>query len=50
MVSRVTQVPGLRDKTGSQNAHSQPGRLSVAMLLDAVKTFRRKKKEFIDYF
>lgn len=36
---------GLRDKTRSQDAQSQPGSLSVAMLFDTVKIFRKKKKE-----
>lgn len=45
MVSRATQVLGLRDKAKSQDAQSHPGSLSVAMLFGPLKTFGKKKKE-----
>lgn len=45
MVSRATQVLGLRDKARSQDAQSHPGSLSVAMLFSLVKTFRKREKE-----
>lgn len=45
MVSRATQVLGLRDKARSQDTQSHPGSLSVAMLFGPVKIFRKKKKE-----